>query len=66
MAKKSGKSQTAAKPAPTPAILEVSDEERELLVRILQRHRSTLPTYLLSMKREIELLDDLLRKLAAS
>ena len=66
MATKSGKSKTTAKPAPAPAILEVSDEERELLVRILQRHRSTLPTYLLSMKREIELLDEFLRKLSAS
>lgn len=61
MGTKGGKPKNAAEPG-----LVLTDGERELLVRILRRHRSTLPTYLLSMKREIELLDELLRKLAPS
>lgn len=42
----------------------LNEEEIALLVKILRRHRMTLPSYLQSMQREVELLDELLEKLS--
>lgn len=46
------------------ADFEINDEQIELLLKILRKHRMTLPSYLQSMQREVELLDDLLEKLS--
>lgn len=44
--------------------IELSDEEIEVLVRLLRKQRNTMPSYLLSKKREAEILDALLEKLS--
>jgi hypothetical protein len=59
-----GKSKTAPTDEPPDSEMELTDEEIELIARVLTRHRTTLPTYLLSMQHEIELLDSILEKLA--
>ena len=43
--------------------VELTDDEIELIIRVLSRHRTTLPTYLLSMQKEIELIDSIVEKL---
>lgn len=55
------KDETAAAKA---ARRELTEEEAELVVRVLQRHRVTLPSYLLSMQKEISLIDSILAKLS--
>ncbi len=42
----------------------LTQEEIELVVRVLERHRITLPTYLQSMQKEIALIDSILSKLS--
>lgn len=44
--------------------IELTDEEVELLVRVLMKHRNTLPSYLLSMRDEVRILTALLDKLS--
>lgn len=46
------------------ADFELTEEEIEIVVRILRKHRMTLPSYLQSMKREVEIVDGLLEKLS--
>jgi hypothetical protein len=42
----------------------LSEEERELLLRALQRYRAAIPSYLKSREEERALLDSLVRKLS--
>lgn len=44
--------------------IELTEDEIELICRVLSRHRMTLPTYLLSMQEEIGLIDSILEKLS--
>ncbi len=59
---RSGKSKRI-EPEGKPAV-ELTEEEIDLLVRILRKHRRTMPSYLLSMQTEVEIIDRLLEKLA--
>ncbi len=58
---KSKKDETRSSPTAGAALTE---EEAELIVRVLERHRITLPSYLLSMQKEIALIDSILSKLS--
>lgn len=60
--RRSKKDETDA--AASAARRELTEEEAELVVRVLQRHRVTLPSYLLSMQKEISLIDSILAKLS--
>lgn len=45
------------------AKIDLTEEEIELLVRVLKKHRNTLPSYLLSMRDEVRIIGELLEKL---
>jgi hypothetical protein len=63
MAGKSKQDSSSGQAAESESDIELTDDEIELIVRVLSRHRTTLPTYLLSMQHEIELIDSIVEKL---
>jgi len=43
-------------------IVELEPAEAELIARVVRRHRSSIPSYLQSMKGEVELIERILKK----
>jgi hypothetical protein len=64
MAHSKSKKDKTSSAAPPPDSLELDEDEIELIVRVLERHLRTLPSYLLSMQEEICLIQSILRKLS--
>ena len=43
--------------------IELTDEEAKILIRACRKYRSTIPSYIMSKKDEINTLDELVQKL---
>lgn len=48
---------------PNKISIDLTDEEIKILIRACQKYRSTIPSYIMSKKTEIIILDDLVQKL---